>query len=333
MATNKKKYIRRLIPILAALLILGGTGVYLYGNTPTQIAVVSMPEQTLYEYGSELDTTGLTLELTRRNGRKEIITQGFTCSPTELNEAGTMEITVSLDGLTTSFAVESVPEVTGIYLLSGPIQSIFFPGDTFNPRGVSLEVFYSDGTNQRETTGFTVTGTPDMSTPGEHAVEMTYGEYTFTVPILVLPEVAFDNIRFFAASQCDDAGNGYNQSGENVNWTIMIPFDLPLETLQAYPPTISSSWSELIAPIFDLNESYSMAKSGVTSYEYFHYGSGESISGNPQAFLFLFLPDDPSIEGFQTFTIQVGPYTYTEHIELEYLGDYETGTGWYVWKA
>lgn len=185
MATNKKNFIRWLIPILAALLILGGTGIYLYGNTPTQIAVVSMPEQTIYEYGSQLDTTGLTLELTYRNGRTEVLTDGFICQPIELTESGTVEITVIKDKLTTSFTVESVPVLTGVTLASSPDNLWYLIGSSLDTTGLTLEASYNDGSTQTISEGFTCSH-GELTEPGTTDITVTYENQTaaFSVDVV-----------------------------------------------------------------------------------------------------------------------------------------------------
>ena len=71
----------------------------------TGISVVSQPAKTTYYVGDTLDTTGLTLLVTYSNGSSEIITNGFTCSPTELNTAGTQTVTVTFGDLSTTFTV------------------------------------------------------------------------------------------------------------------------------------------------------------------------------------------------------------------------------------
>lgn len=58
-----------------------------------------------------LDTTGLSLNAVYSNGKTEVVTGGYTCTPTTLTVAGTQKITVSYQGRTTSFNV-NVSEVT-----------------------------------------------------------------------------------------------------------------------------------------------------------------------------------------------------------------------------
>ncbi len=78
----------------------------------TNLSVQSMPSKTEYTVGDTLDTTGLVL-----NGHYEgtwhsaplskdvEVASGFTCTPTTLDTAGIQTITVTYDGVSTSFDV------------------------------------------------------------------------------------------------------------------------------------------------------------------------------------------------------------------------------------
>lgn len=75
------------------------------------LAVDKTPDKTEYTIGDTLDTSGLVLKenVTIANTtiklRERTVTDGFTCTPTTLDTAGTQTITVNYDGLSTSFDV------------------------------------------------------------------------------------------------------------------------------------------------------------------------------------------------------------------------------------
>lgn len=73
--------------------------------TVTNIAVKTMPKKTAYLVGDQLDTTGLTLTVTKSNGTTETVTDGFTCTPTTLKTAGTQIITITYGGKSATFNV------------------------------------------------------------------------------------------------------------------------------------------------------------------------------------------------------------------------------------
>ena len=75
------------------------------------LAVDKTPDKTEYTIGDTLDTSGLvlkenvTIANTTINLRERTVTDGFTCTPTTLDTAGTQTITVNYDGQSTSFDV------------------------------------------------------------------------------------------------------------------------------------------------------------------------------------------------------------------------------------
>ena len=66
---------------------------------------VKDPDKTTYKVGESLDKTGMELLVTYASGKKEIVTKGFTCSPTQLPGKGTQPITVIYKGEQTVFYV------------------------------------------------------------------------------------------------------------------------------------------------------------------------------------------------------------------------------------
>lgn len=73
--------------------------------TIMEIAVATMPVRMTYTVGDTLDAAGLVLTANMSNNTSEAVTSGFICTPTELTTVGMQTITVSYDGITTSFDV------------------------------------------------------------------------------------------------------------------------------------------------------------------------------------------------------------------------------------
>lgn len=71
----------------------------------TSISVKNTPNKTNYFVGDLLDVTGLKLTATYNNGTAETITEGYTCSPMNLDKAGTQKITATYQGKTATFNV------------------------------------------------------------------------------------------------------------------------------------------------------------------------------------------------------------------------------------
>ena len=81
----------------------------------TGISIASKPEKVEYYTGDSLDTKGMALIVTYSDGSSQKIQDGFTCTPTVLNTAGTQKITVSYEGKTAVFYVTVKEQPTGAF--------------------------------------------------------------------------------------------------------------------------------------------------------------------------------------------------------------------------
>lgn len=74
-------------------------------ETLSKIEVATLPDKTTYALGERLDTSGLTLTVTYRDGSTQTVSSGFTCTPTTLDRAGTRQITVTYEKRKATFNV------------------------------------------------------------------------------------------------------------------------------------------------------------------------------------------------------------------------------------
>lgn len=81
--------------------------------------------------------------------------------------------------------------VTSISVAQQPTKTEYLQNEAFSAAGLTLRVAYSDGTSQTITSGFTVS-TPDMATPGEKTVTVTYAGKTTNFTIYVQEPAAVD---------------------------------------------------------------------------------------------------------------------------------------------
>lgn len=79
--------------------------------TVTAISVKSLPAKTTYRVGDSLETTGLSLTVTKNDGTTETVTSGFTCTPTVLTGVGSQVITVTYQDQATTFTVNVYDDV------------------------------------------------------------------------------------------------------------------------------------------------------------------------------------------------------------------------------
>ena len=87
--------------------------------------------------------------------------------------------------LTPALAVNvTEPTVTSIAIATLPDKREYTEGDRLDPRGLSLLVYYSNGTSVTENEGFTLS--PEaLDRPGTQTITVTYQEQTCTFPVIV----------------------------------------------------------------------------------------------------------------------------------------------------
>jgi hypothetical protein len=122
---QKKKHDIRLIAVFAV------AAVGLFSNNPktavslfshglkslgevASIAIATLPDQTEFPLGSELDYAGLTIEVTDVASEGEIITEGFTLSGGDSLILGHQTITVTYESAQTEFAIDVSNEASVI---------------------------------------------------------------------------------------------------------------------------------------------------------------------------------------------------------------------------
>ena len=162
-------------------------------NGVSGISVMSYPTKLLYRVGEMLDTRGMQLAVSYSNGTTEYLTEGFICTPTQLDYAGSQTITVNYQGLSCSFdvAVEQQTEtITGIGILSYPNKMRYTVGETLNTTGLSIRAYTNLGGFRDVDNGFTCTPTT-LNYPGEQEISVSYGDAlcSFTVTVENEPEV------------------------------------------------------------------------------------------------------------------------------------------------
>ncbi|MGN0629649.1 MAG: bacterial Ig-like domain-containing protein [Oscillospiraceae bacterium] len=99
---------------------------YADANTVTGVAILAKPTKLTYTVGETLDTSGLTLRLTKGSGATEDVTTGFTCDVTKLDTVGTQTVTVTYGEKTATFTVtvtEAVSSVPSSSSSSAPASS------------------------------------------------------------------------------------------------------------------------------------------------------------------------------------------------------------------
>ena len=114
-------------------------------------------------------------------------------SPTYTDGQSVRNLATANGATVTAYAVwEKDPvTVTSISVAQQPTKTEYLQNEAFSAAGLTLRVAYSDGTSQTITSGFTVS-TPDMATPGEKTVTVTYAGKTTSFIIHVQENTVTD---------------------------------------------------------------------------------------------------------------------------------------------
>ncbi len=163
-------------------------------NGPKTASVVSKPTKTSYTVGEKLNTAGLKVRVTYKDGTTKDFTSGFTTSY-DFSKAGTKKVTVTVEGLQATFNVTvkakttekpetTKPETTkpetkpsektlsSIRIQTKPTQTVIAVNGTVDTSGMVLTLVWSDGSTENVTSGWSISC--DTSEIGSTKVNVTY---------------------------------------------------------------------------------------------------------------------------------------------------------------
>ena len=187
------------------------------------IAVKTNPTKMSYYQGDALDSTGLTLTATYNNGKTETVTTGFTCSALDSSSAGQKTITVTYQGLTTTFTVTVVAvNLVSVAVKTMPNKTSYFTGEAFDQTGLTLTATYNNGNTETISSGIECTGF-SSATAGQKTVTASYGgkSTTFTVevkaivPTGITVKTAPNKTEYFVGDSYDGTGLVVNVTYNN----------------------------------------------------------------------------------------------------------------------
>ena len=188
----------------------------------TNIRINTLPNKTVYSSGEWLNTTGLTLTATYSNGKTEIISSDFTCSPTLLTTLGTKTITVTYEGKTCTFNVTvKNNELEKIEVNTMPDNTQYYVGDTLDTTGLTLTATYTNGTTKTISSGFICSPTV-FNTAGTQTVTVTYDDKTCTFDV----DVAQDTSEYYVTYMVN--GNRYARYAVTAGDPVPAPAVNPI---------------------------------------------------------------------------------------------------------
>lgn len=174
--------------------------------TLSSITVAIKPSKTNYYVGNTLDTTGLTLKAVYNDGSEKTISNGFTCTPTKLENAGTQTITVSYAGKSATFTVNVQKiNVSSISIASKPNKLDYYEGDTLDTTGLTLKVAYNDGSEKTISSDFTCTPM-NLEKIGTQTVTVNYAGKTTSFDVKVSEKPIPEGTRFVLTYDANGGG-------------------------------------------------------------------------------------------------------------------------------
>lgn len=132
-------WVRTFIAAALILLVFIGSGSLIgaYQTSPTDLEVTALPDKVQYAPGDILDTEGLILTATGRNGMAKTITDGYRCDISQLSQTGIQEVTVTYRGAEAKFHV-AVGNVESLTIRSMPDKTVYEKGETLDTTGLAL---------------------------------------------------------------------------------------------------------------------------------------------------------------------------------------------------
>lgn len=337
------------------------------------LPIVGLTVQPTYAIGDVLDAGCMNLHAVREDGTREPITEGYTCTPEVLRQAGTQEITVSYGDITETFHVEVLDFVSletyiqnlhdtgyntdgrvnwvlyitaryeGNYVNSSFDHTIpctgSFQGDfsqEWNDAKNGEAAFWgngcSDGLDHREHhAGGAIILPDDPDLAGDYSADIILGGLRKTVSF----SLVYDG----------DYQTGTGWSVTNVEWTPEEPREiewLEVDAASFFDEAGKYTGPQLVVGFRVDSGDYE----GFTAENSAGFELGNELffgESNYMAFSFK-LPDDSSLEGWHTVTLNFDGISRSVDIYLEYLGEYShaigtgdsvEGVGWNVteWRV
>ena len=150
----------------------------------SNVTIANKPNKQTYTVGDTFAPAGMKLKVTYSDNTTEVITSGYTYTPTgKLNTEGQQKIVVSYGGKSTGFYVTvnkpSGNTVTSVLIGKLPTKKTYKRGETFDPTGMTVKVTYADGTTSVMAGGYTYTPSAPLTKAGQQVITVGYGgKYT-----------------------------------------------------------------------------------------------------------------------------------------------------------
>ncbi len=145
----------------------------------SEIMVTTPPAKTDYYVGDTFDPAGMVVKAVYDDGTSEEVTD-YTYNPTTITE-DTSAVTISYGGKTTTVPITLIT-LNRIEITTQPSQTEYFEGEEFDPTGMVVTAYYSDGSS-KAVTGYT--WDPQTITADTQNVTISYNGKTAQVLVSV----------------------------------------------------------------------------------------------------------------------------------------------------
>lgn len=151
------------------------------------VAIETLPVKTTYLPGERVDLTGLQLSVRYADGTSQLVTEGFTVYPEQLDALGDQTIQITyLDHVCFFNAVvqEQQETVSGVGVLTLPNKIRYTVGEALDPAGLSLRAYTNLGGYRDVSSGFSCWPTA-FDTLGTQTVTVSYEGQVCTFDVTV----------------------------------------------------------------------------------------------------------------------------------------------------
>ena len=158
------------------------------------LTVKTPPVKTTYLEEEQFDPTGVVLEATWTDGSKTEITSGYTFAPNGSLTVDDTAITFSYGGQEAVLPITvqaRVASLDRIAVTAAPAKTVYYEGDTFEPAGMVVTAYYSDGSSA-DITGYTLSVDGALTADVE-SVTISYNGKETSQPIRVLRKALIES--------------------------------------------------------------------------------------------------------------------------------------------
>lgn len=193
-----------------------------------KIEVKTKPTKLSYYVGDSIDLEGLVLKCTNNDGTTFNVTEGYTCTQTELLTAGKQTITVSYGGKNTTFEVSVANvELESISVKTKPSKLSYYIGDTLDLTGLEVIGINNNGSTFDINQADYICTPTQFTASGEQNITITYNGKTTTFKVsvadIVVKEIEIKNmpskLSYYVGDKLDLTGLvliGTNNNGSKV---------------------------------------------------------------------------------------------------------------------